>query len=166
LGVGPVSGLVLNLDAPAPVALASLRRLRGLPAGSATAFAARAADVLAGRGVGHEFFRQFRSSLDQMAGAITGRNLREASHRRALALLQLTRVLFLYFIQSRGWLDGRPDFLRCLLDEGLTSRRSVQRHLFDPLFFGTLNRPRPERSAGVRGFGAIPFLNGGLFQPP
>src|SRR5690606_5968796 len=165
LGVGPIAGLVLDLDAPDPVALASLRRLRGLPAVSPTAFAARAADILTGRGMGHEFFRQFRSSLDLMAGAITGRRLRDATHRRALALLQLTRVLFLYFIQSRGWLDGRPDFLRRLLDQGLTTRRSVQRHLFDPLFFGTLNRPPAERSAGVRGLGAIPFLNGGLFEP-
>ena len=31
--------------------------------------------------------------------------------RRNLALLQLTRVLFLYFIQAKGWLAGRTRFL-------------------------------------------------------
>ena len=29
-----------------------------------------------------------------------------ARHRHELALLQLTRMLFLYFVQAKGWLDG------------------------------------------------------------
>ena len=61
-----------------------------------------------------------------------------------VALVQLTRVLFLYFVQARGWLDGRPDFLRRSVDDTLASRRSLHRDLFRPLFFGTLHQP-PER---------------------
>lgn len=164
-GLGEPAILRIALDAPRPVSLASLRRLAGLSARSATAFAARAGEVLSGQGVGFEFFRQFRSTVGLAAGAVSGRGLRDPAHRRALGLLQLTRVLFLYFVQSRGWLDGRQDFLRHALDDCLAHRRSLQRHLFDPLFFGTLNRPDEARSSGVRAFGDIPFLNGGLFEP-
>ena len=39
-----------------------------------------------------------------------------AADRRDLALVILTRVLFLCFIQARGWLAGRSDFLPSLLD--------------------------------------------------
>lgn len=157
--------LTVSLESPSAVALAALARLRGLPARSAAAFALRAEEALAGRGVGAAFFNQFRGTLECAAAALTGRELRDRAHRRALALLQLTRVLFLYFVQSRGWLDGRPDFLRHALDHGLSRGRSLQRHLFDPLFFGTLNRPVSGRTHGVREFGALPFLNGGLFEP-
>ena len=47
--------------------------------------------------------------------------------RRELALLQLTRVLFLYIVQSKGWLDGRDDFLRAGVDAALGARRSIHR---------------------------------------
>lgn len=164
-GLGEPSVLRLALDHPAPVGVASLRRLSGLPARSAAAFAARAADVLDGRGIGHEFFRRFRDIVEVGAGAVRGRGLRDAGHRRSLALLQLTRVLFLYFVQSKGWLDGRADFLRHAVDECLSRRRALQQQLFDPLFFGTLNRPAIGRTRGTRSFGVIPFLNGGLFEP-
>lgn len=164
-GLGEPAFLRLALDAPGPVSLASLRRMAALPARSAAAFAARAGEALEGQGIGHEFFRQFRSVVGLAADAVSGHELRDPAHRRALGLLQLTRVLFLYFVQSRGWLDGREDFLRRAVDECLARRRSLQRHLFDPLFFGTLNRPATARSRGVRAFGAIPFLNGGLFEP-
>ena len=164
-GLGEPSVLRVALDEPAAISLAALRRLSGIAVRSATAFAVRAGDVLDGRGIGHEFFRRFRSLVDAAAGAVHGRQLRDVGHRRSLALLQLTRVLFLYFVQSKGWLDGRPDFLVRAVDGCLARRRALQHQLFDPLFFGTLNRPVEARTRGTRGFGAIPFLNGGLFEP-
>jgi len=85
--------------------------------------------------------------------------------RHSLALLQLTRVLFLYFIQSKGWLDGRLRFLSEEVDGCLRRRRRIHRDLLRPLFFGTLNRSGDRRSRSAVGFGSIPFLNGGLFEP-
>lgn len=167
IGVGFGSGEILrvDLDRPDPVALASLARLRPAGEQSATAYAARAAEALAGRGVGREFFREFRTTLQALQESLGGAGPRDPSERRALALLQLTRVLFLYFVQSKGWLDGRPDFLARTVDACLAHRRGLHRHLLQPLFFGALNRPANERSATVRSFGRIPFLNGGLFEP-
>ena len=125
--------------------------------------AARIARVLASESAGHRFFRAFEAGYSKMVDAMAPTiPIRD---RRHIALLQLSRVLFLYFVQAKGWLDGREDFLRTEVDRCLASKRSVQRHLLHPLFFGILNRPVAARSASARNYGRIPFLNGGLFSP-
>jgi hypothetical protein len=155
--------LVLDLDAPEPAALAKLRRLADGRCRGAPAYAAYAVDVLGGEGVGLRFFRRFRDTLDRMAAGLPGPMA--STDRHALALLQLTRVLFLYFVQARGWLAGDRRFLADAVDRCLARKRNVHRHLLRPLFFGTLNRPVAERGRGALALGPIPFLNGGLFEP-
>ena len=155
--------LGVALDNPAPAALACLSRLAAPDAAGALAYAARAADALSGEAVGRRFFRQFKATLDRMTEGLPT-HLR-GEERRGLALLQLTRVLFLYFIQAKGWLAGRDRFLAQEVDRCLAQRRRVHRDLLKPLFFGTLNRAPAQRSRTAAGFGAIPFLNGGLFEP-
>ena len=155
--------LLVDLDRPAAAALACLRRLAGVGPGGALAYAARAADALSGEAVGRRFFREFKATLDRMAEGLP--TPLRGEERRSLALLQLTRVLFLYFIQSKGWLAGRDRFLSEEVDRCLARRRRIHRDLLRPLFFGTLNRPPAERSRSAGAFGAVPFLNGGLFEP-
>jgi hypothetical protein len=163
ISLSGASRLALDLDSPEPTAVAKLRRLAsGGPAGAA-AFAAYAADVLGGESVGLRFFRQFRDTLERMAAGFPGPLA--GADRHALALLQLTRVLFLYFVQARGWLAGNTRFLAEAVDRCLTRKRKVHRDLLRPLFFGTLNRPVAERGRGALALGSIPFLNGGLFEP-
>jgi hypothetical protein len=158
-GVPTVS---LDLGAPDPVALGCVRRLAGTGE-HALAYAVRAAEALAGEAVGRRFYREFAAALERMAQGLPGPA--RAEDRRAYALLQLTRVLFLYFIQAKGWLAGRDRFLAESVDACLGRGRRLQRDLLRPLFFGTLNRPAPERGRIATSFGAIPFLNGGLFEP-
>jgi Eco57I restriction-modification methylase len=155
--------LVVDLDRPAAAALACLRRLAGADPGGALAYATRAADALSGEAVGRRFFHEFKVMLDRMADGLS--TPLRGEERRSLALLQLTRVLFLYFVQSKGWLAGRDRFLSEQVDHCLAHRRRIHRDLLRPLFFGTLNRPAAERSRTAGAFGAIPFLNGGLFEP-
>lgn len=159
---GRAPTLEIRLRAPEPLALDCLGRL-GAPQPGALAAAAYAADVLGAESVGTRFFREFRRLLERMEAALPQRT--PTADRRALALLQLTRVLFLYFVQGKGWLDGRPDFLARQVDATLARRRHLGRSLLRPLFFGTLNRPPAERRRAAALFGAIPFLNGGLFEP-
>ena len=151
------------LDGPDRLSLARLDRLRAAPSGGALALAARAADALGAEAVGRRFFRRFRAVLEMMSRSLP-RGC-PPDDRHAWALLQLTRVLFLYFIQSKGWLGGCTDFLAREVDRCLGRGRHLQRDLLRPLFFGTLNRPAAERSRITRAFGRIPFLNGGLFEP-
>ncbi|HEX6104234.1 MAG TPA: N-6 DNA methylase, partial [Gemmatimonadales bacterium] len=154
--------LVVAADEPQAVALRCLARLAGGGEG-ALAYALRAAEALRGQSVGRRFFAEFRTTLERMASGLPG-PLR-ADDRHAFALLQLTRVLFLYFVQAKGWLAGRERFLAEAVDRCLARRRRIHRDLLRPLFFGTLNRPAERRGRAASAFGAIPFLNGGLFDP-
>ena len=162
-GIDPPQILSIDPDAPDGVALASLRQIHGALGGGRAATAIRLGDRLAGQRVDARFFAAFREARDRLAAE--GPAGAPAPERSALALLQLTRVLFLYFIQRKGWLDGRQDFLARAVDGELARGRSIAAHLLRPLFFGVLNRPTGERKASTRQFGAVPFLNGGLFEP-
>ncbi len=151
------------LEQPDRLTLTRLERLRCAPVAGTLGFAARAADALGAEAVGRRFFRRFQAVLEGMSGALP--RTCPPDDRHAWALLQLTRVLFLYFVQSKGWLDGSPDFLAREVDRCLGRGRRLQRDLLRPLFFGTLNRPAGQRSRLTRALGRIPFLNGGLFEP-
>jgi hypothetical protein len=151
------------LGQPDRLTLARLQRLRSVPSGTALEFAARAADVLAAEAVGRRFFRRFQQVVESMGGAMP--HACPPEERHGWVLLQLTRVLFLYFVQTKGWLDGASDFLAREVDRCLQRGRRLQRDLLRPLFFGTLNRPPQERTRHTLSLGRIPFLNGGLFEP-
>ncbi len=83
----------------------------------------------------------------------------------AHALLILSRLLFLYFIQQKGWLNGERRFLVDRLDAAIHQRREFFTSVLLPLFFGCLNTPIAGRRAAAKKLGAIPYLNGGLFEP-
>jgi hypothetical protein len=153
----------IALDAAGPLDLARLERLRPVADDPALATAARVAEALATEEAGDRFFRQFREALALVRAAIPGAI--PPAGRHALALLHLTRVLVLYFVQAKGWLNGEPRFLRRAVDDCLGRGRSIHRDLLRPLFFGALNRPAGTRGGAVNRLGRIPFLNGGLFEP-
>ena len=162
---GPV-GLrlaTISVSTPSGSALATLERLAPAKGESALALSLRIGEVLASEGVTPRFFRAFRSTLDRLTERLS--TPRSHVDRHALALTALTRVLFLYFIQSKGWLDGDTRYVARLLDRALTSRRHFHRSFLHALCFGALNRPAASRSAAARALGRIPFLNGGLFEP-
>ena len=154
--------LVVSLDDPSSFALRQLERLGPSRSSNALTHALSVADVLSSEEVGEQFFTTFKMNLERMAASIDHR--RSADDRRMVALLALSRILFLYFVQEKGWLDGRPDYLKSRLDTTLARRRNFHRSILNPLFFGTLNQPPACRSKKVR-LGAIPYLNGGLFEP-
>ncbi len=150
------------LDRIRRIDLEILGRGRDFASGAPLARLLDWAEALSGRSLDDRFFRQFRRTLETAAAALPRRI--PGRDRHALALLDLTRVLFLYFVQARGWLDGRTRFLRQELDRTLAAGGGVERRFLAPLFFGTLNRPVGSRTERARRFGRIPFLNGGLFE--
>ena len=150
---------------PSGSALATLERLAPAKNETALALSLRIGEVLASEGVTPRFFRAFRNTLERLTDRL--RAPRSRVDRHALALTALTRVLFLYFIQSKGWLDGDTRFLTRLLDRALAARplRHFHRSFLHALCFGALNRPPTSRGRAARALGRIPFLNGGLFEP-
>jgi hypothetical protein len=162
---GPLGIRIATSPLPRPggAALATLERLAPAPGESALALSLRIGEVLASEGITPRFFRAFRQTLERLSDRLTAPRAR--TDRHALALTALTRVLFLYFVQSKGWLDGDPRYLPRLLQTALGRRLHFHKAFLHPLCFGALNRSTESRGRTARALGRLPFLNGGLFEP-
>lgn len=112
-----------------------------------------------------KFVTQFRQSLKKLSKAWTGLTHDTALSRHALSFDTLLRLLFLAFLEARGILDKRVHFMLEEADKTRQQGRSIYDDFMRPFFFGTLNVPPSKRARHAQGFGNIPFLNGGLFQP-
>ena len=178
VAVQPTTGTIV-IAAPAPGAAARLtalaidaRRVVDSDAETVAAMADAmgATDVLVhhrwrellGRdALTRRFYRELERVVFDLAASAHGGGGERA--RRELALLCASRLLFLSFLEAKGWLDGDREFLRHAFDARCERGGAVHRRLLDPLFFGTLNTPVGRRAAAARALGRIPFLNGGLF---
>lgn len=118
-------------------------------------------DILGREAITRRFFTALQRVVDELAGSLSGRLSR--AERRELALLYISRLIFLSFLETRGWLDGDFGFLANGYSDCISSGGRYQRRVLEPLFFGTLNTRFRIRSRRARDFGRIPFLNGGLF---
>lgn len=85
------------------------------------------------------------------------------------------RIVFLYFLQSKGWLAGNLHYMHDLFyDASDEAKENFLDKVLEPMFFGLLNTKPEDRSSAplVNGVGVkyipnadkIPYLNGGLFQ--
>lgn len=108
--------------------------------------------------------RRFYRTLEQRVAGLASSLSRVAEEeRRELALLAASRLLFLSFLEAKGWLDGDRAFLARQFDACMASGGAFHQRVLLPLWFGTLNTPMRRRARAARAFGAVPFLNGGLF---
>ncbi len=116
--------------------------------------------------VTREFFQRFRTAVHDVAAALhEAFPEEEREDVDAEALLILSRLLFLSFVQEKGWLNGERRFLVDRLHEQIRRRGEFFADVLLPLFFGCLNTPLRERSLAARRLGRVPYLNGGLFEP-
>jgi len=81
-----------------------------------------------------------------------------------LALLCLSRLLFLSFLETKGWLNGDHAFLANQFADCMAAGGRYHSRVLAPLFFGTLNTLPANRAQRSKKFGRVPFLNGGLFS--
>jgi hypothetical protein len=131
-----------------------------------TAAALRIARALDRSRVSGRFFRDVVAIRDLVSLAWSGVPRRAHTDRDALALLLLSRLMFLYFLQRRGLLNGDPHFLKLMLDSwrGRPRGTSFFRCRLNTFFFGVLNRRPERRTRTARSLGTLPYLNGGLFE--
>lgn len=116
--------------------------------------------------VTRRFFDRFRSAVDEVAEALAKECPDESEESgRGEALRILSRLLFLSFIQKKGWLSGERRFLVDRLELSLRRGDEFFSSVVKPLFFGCLNTPLRDRDEAARRLGSIPYLNGGLFEP-
>ncbi len=166
LGPGPLRLLKLWIDTREPRAF-ELDILAGLAvdgAATPTDLAHAHVRALDREEVTRRFFVEFRRQRAELAAALKGVPQDATGDRLDLALALLSRLLFLYFLQRKGWLNGDPAYLRNLYESSLVRRVPFYRRRLKPLFFGALNRAPERRRPAARELGNLPFLNGGLFE--
>ncbi|HWM92255.1 MAG TPA: TaqI-like C-terminal specificity domain-containing protein [Thermoanaerobaculia bacterium] len=142
-------------------------------------------DAFSVEAVTQEFFERYRDlflnikeELDgilannrAVAKEFAGKGLNSVDFSKKL----LGQVVFLYFIQKKGWLGvakGQPwgagpqDFLRRLSRGEYGPTGNFFNDVLEPLFYDTLATDRGHAAWCDRFDCRIPFLNGGLFEPP
>lgn len=85
------------------------------------------------------------------------------------------RIVFLYFVQRKGWLNGDYRYMSNLYTNSSDAiKADFLDKVLEPMFFGLLNTPASERVTNAKrhdwdlslipGWENIPYLNGGLFE--
>lgn len=156
-----ISSLLCNLDRLFESDAETLCALSAVAGDTDLTTHARWLDVLGREAITRRFFRTLRAVVDELADSLAGRVNRV--ERRELALLYVSRLVFLSFLEAKGWLNGDFGFLSNGYSHCISKGGCYQKRVLEPLFFGTLNTAVKSRSGRARDFGRIPFLNGGLF---
>jgi type I restriction-modification system DNA methylase subunit len=124
-----------------------------------------------------ELFGEIQKALDKLAKKdpatakeFDKKNVRTADFAKKL----MGQIVFLYFIQKKGWLGvekgkdwgtGPHDFLRRLARGEHGNYENFFNDILEPLFYDTLATDRGHEAWCKRFNCRIPFLNGGLFEP-
>ncbi|MDO8578086.1 MAG: Eco57I restriction-modification methylase domain-containing protein [Dehalococcoidales bacterium] len=114
------------------------------------------------------FFEHFEKEHKAFLSFIEG--ITAVADREWYASLMLNRLMFIYFIQKKGFLDGDIHYLRHRLEKVRTSQGKGKFHTFYRqfllrLFHEGLARRKEDRTAELDTLlGKVPYLNGGLFD--
>lgn len=112
------------------------------------------------------FYDQFKAEHKAFLDFISG--ITEVADREWYASLMLNRLMFIYFMQRKGFLNGERDYLRdrlarCQKEKGQDKFYSFYRYFLLRLFHeglgGKARNPELDKLLG-----RIPYLNGGLFE--
>ena len=109
-----------------------------------------------------KFFKQFDAALELIKTDLEKFGKLKSPDAYSKAQLLLERLIFLYFVQKRGWLNKDPDFLL----NGLKLHRdkpatfTYYEQFLERLFYA-LSAEENSRFERIPG---VPFLNGGLFN--
>ena len=113
-----------------------------------------------------KFYERFSKEHEKFLGFIKG--IQSKVDQEWYASLMLNRLMFIYFIQKKGFLDNDRDYLRNRLEavqqkKGKNKFYSFYRTFLLVLFHKGLGSPLrdPELESEI---GKVPYLNGGLFD--
>src|ERR1035441_1832779 len=114
------------------------------------------------------FYREFDTHRIAFLKFIDG--IGETADREWYASVMLNRLMFVYFIQRKGFLDGDPHYLRnrlkrCQQEQGKDKFYTFYRYFLLRLFHEGFGKRRKDRAPDLEKLlGSIPYLNGGLFD--
>jgi tRNA1(Val) A37 N6-methylase TrmN6 len=112
-----------------------------------------------------KFYEGFKKEHTAFLGFIKG--ISELQDKDWYASLMLNRLMFIYFIQKKGFLNSDRNYLRTKLDDTQTRKGkdkfySFYRNFLLVLFHQGLGSPDNKKLEGE--LGKVPYLNGGLFD--
>ena len=130
-----------------------------------------------------EFFEKYRNLLIRTVDALDSIVARDPIIKKDFASKNINtvdfakkllgQIVFLYFLQKKGWFGverdadwgtGPKDFLRRLFNKEYGDYKNFFNDILEPLFYEALARQRDDDFYS-RFNCKIPFLNGGLFEP-
>jgi hypothetical protein len=118
--------------------------------------------------VSKSFYEKFKAEHEAFSGFIAG--LSAATDKAWYASLMLNRLMFVYFIQRKGFLDGNTHYLaermaRVRAEAGEGHFHSFYRQFLRRLFHEGLGQAKTARGSDLaKLIGDVPYLNGGLFD--
>ena len=111
-----------------------------------------------------KFYDRFKKEHDAFLKFLKG--IPDEEMQRWYASVMLNRLMFIYFIQKKDFLDSDEHYLRSKLTQSQAKgTNQYYKEFLCPLFFEGFAKPEAERSSEMkRLLGEIPYLNGGIFQ--
>ncbi|HEY7029691.1 MAG TPA: DNA methyltransferase, partial [Thermomicrobiales bacterium] len=115
-----------------------------------------------------KFYDRFQKEHAAFLKFIQG--IQNETDQKWYASLMLNRLMFVYFIQKKGFLDGDLDYLKHRLERlrrqhGDGQFHTFYRHFLRRLFHEGLGQPETQRTPDLDDLlGVVPYLNGGLFD--
>ena len=119
-----------------------------------------------------EFFDEYHVHYDHIVAELTRQGKSGAAYHDYVKKL-MGRIVFLHFLQKKGWLCGDTNFMLNTFDKSKRQDDYLE-SVLEPLFFGILNTEPAKREQVfgrngwqqglVEKWADIPYLNGGLFE--
>ncbi|MGC8483632.1 MAG: Eco57I restriction-modification methylase domain-containing protein, partial [Thermodesulfobium sp.] len=140
--------------------------------------------------VTEEFFQEYKKLFLELEEALNkiieqNSNLAKEFNQKGISTVDfakklLGQIVFIYFLQKKGWLGiekdetgtfkawgaGHKDFLKRLYKKEIVNYNNFFNDIIEPLFYEALAKDRTIENDYYSKFQCkIPFLNGGLFEP-
>ena len=119
-----------------------------------------------------EFFDEYHIHYDRIVAELARQGKSGAIHHDYVKKM-MGRIVFLHFLQKKGWLNGNPTFLRDLFCHS-PHQADFLEQVLEPLFFGIFNTESEQREklfanehwdkGLLKQWEHLPYLNGGLFE--
>lgn len=105
----------------------------------------------------HDFAEIFQEELQNSIHGLENEDENLISHTQ----LVVNRILFLMFVQEKGWLNGNKKYIQNKYKDAKDENIDIYEEFFKPLFFEALNTEGIPQNDFI---GKVPYLNGGLFE--
>lgn len=122
--------------------------------------------------VTEDFYENYKNAFDTLTKELRRKGL-EIEDADRYAHTTLNRLMFFYYLQKKGWIGDRKDFVRWFHDQYEASAEEDVFHgkWLSALFFEGMNSPEggdidADLPSEVKtAIAELPYMNGGLFQP-